>query len=95
MRHENWQKRKCKVIVTNYKDRYIVNYNYLSEYNYLSVFFWTSVISKVFVATLSMCFCLFAIPFSANKYLLQVSGRSPKARGEICEKLTVEIALLY
>ena len=55
MRHENWQKRKCKVIVTNYKDRYIVNYNYLSEYNYLSVFFWTSVISKVFVATLSMC----------------------------------------
>ena len=31
----------------------------------------------------------------ANKYLLKVSDRSPKARGEICEKLTVEIALLY
>ena len=49
------RRENVKVIVTNCKDRYIVNYNYLSEYNYLSVFFWTSVISKVFVATLSMC----------------------------------------
>ena len=45
------RRENVKVIVTNYKDRYIVNYNYLSEYNYLSVFFWTSVISKAFVAT--------------------------------------------
>ena len=55
-----------------------------------------SVISKVFIADLSMC--LFAgkdiaqnycysnpkIPCPANKYLLKVSGRNPNARGEIC-----------
>ena len=57
MRHENWQKRKCKVY--RYKLQgyiYITNYNYLSEYNYLTVFFWTSVIPKVFNSTLSMVF---------------------------------------
>ena len=57
MRHENWQKRKCKVY--RYKLQgyiYITNYNDLSEYNYLAVFFWTSVIPKVFNSTLSMVF---------------------------------------
>ena len=65
MRHENWQRRKC--IVYRYKLQgqiYIINYNYLSEY----VFFWTSVISKVFVATLSMC--LFARKDIAQKLFL-------------------------
>ena len=46
----------------------MINYNYLSEYNYLSVFFWTSVIAKVFVATLSMC--LFAEKEIARKLVL-------------------------
>ena len=69
MRHENWQKRKCKVY--RYKLQwhiYIIDYNNLSEYNYLSVFFWTSAIPKVFVATLSMC--LFAEKDIAQKLLL-------------------------
>ena len=69
MRHENGQKRKCKFY--RYKLQgyiYIRNYNKLSEYNYLSVFFWTSVIPKVFVATLSMC--LFAEKDIVQKLLL-------------------------
>ena len=45
-----------------------MNYNYLAEYNYLSVFFWTSIIPKVFVETLSMC--LFAEKDIAQKILL-------------------------
>ena len=69
MRHENGQNRKYKFY--RYKLQgyiYIINYNKLSEYNYLSVFFWTSVIPKVFVATLSMC--LFAEKDIAQKLLL-------------------------
>ena len=63
MCHENLQKRKCKIY--RYK---LQGYIYIINYNYLSVFFWTSVISKVFVATLSMC--LFAEKDIAQKLLL-------------------------
>ena len=64
----------------------------------------SSVISKVFVADFEQVFFCWKknyccsnpkIPCPANKYLLKVSSRNPKARGEICEKLTVETALLY
>ena len=49
---------------------HIINDNYLSECNYLSalVLFWMSVISKAFVATLSMC--LFAEKDIEQKLLL-------------------------
>ena len=69
MRHEDWQKRKCKDYRYKLQGQiYFTNYSYLSEYNYLSVFFCTFVVRKVFVATLSMS--LFAEKDIAQKLLL-------------------------
>ena len=63
MRHENWQKGECGVYRYKLKRKiYIINY--LFE----CVFFWMSVISKVFVSTLSMC--LFDGKYIAQKLFL-------------------------
>ena len=91
-------------IVTNSKDRF-PPYITTTYPNMFSL--GLSAISKVFVADLNMC--LFAGKNIAQKLLFfkswnalpskqiltQSSGRNPKARGEICWKLTVEIASLH
>ena len=91
-----------KFIVTNFKD--IFTSYVTTTYPKMFSFGLSSVISKVFVADFEQVFFCWKknyccsnpkIPCPANKYLLKVSSRNPKARGEICEKLTVETALLY
>ena len=97
MHHENWQKRKCKVY------RYITKIDLCYKLQLLIriCFFWASVIYKVFVAD-SEHVIICCKRSSAKtivvlflKYLAQQTNTYSKARGEICEKLTVEIALLY
>ena len=81
------------IVTTNFKDRF-ASYITTSYRNMFSL--GLTVISRVFVAV-SACVCLLEkiqhksyccsnpkIPCPANKSLLKVRGRNPKARGKIC-----------